>query len=165
MNSVKFFQWFLKTKCSQPEITYNSRSRHCILEPWLTCRCLTHTDGCIWRCQINLHFPFISFNCKWCGNVMPVIIWLLFVVATFIDPPLSGWPKLSARSDRWVSVHGVWLCFGNRCVSLDVFKKSQHGSRSRRCPFNYTRFCFISRNWEILEFLHQDHSRKLIKLL
>ena len=32
-------------------------------------------------------------------------------------------------------MHGDWLCFGNRCMSLDVFLKSQHGSRSARFPF------------------------------
>ena len=31
--------------------------------------------------------------------------------------------RVSAHSDRWVSVHGDWLCFGDRCVSLDVLKK------------------------------------------
>ena len=31
--------------------------------------------------------------------------------------------RLPAHIDRWVSVHGDWLCFGARWMSLDVFKK------------------------------------------
>ena len=38
----------------------------------------------------------------------------------FKEESRSGLARLSARSDRRVSVHGGWLCFANSCMSLDV---------------------------------------------
>ena len=36
----------------------------------------------------------------------------------------SGQGRLSPLSDRWVSVNGGWLCFGNRCMSFMLKRKS-----------------------------------------
>ena len=47
----------------------------------------------------------------------------------------KGHLGLSTRSDRRVSVHGGWLCFRGRCLSLDAFKKGQPGLGLTRWPF------------------------------
>ena len=49
----------------------------------------------------------------------------LVLFEVWIPRPLKGnlglgQEDLSTGSGRWVSVHRGWLCFGNRCMSLDV---------------------------------------------
>ena len=39
-------------------------------------------------------------------------------------------------SDRWVSVHGDWLSFGNRCMPLDVQKKVNMVQGQQDSPLN-----------------------------
>ena len=36
------------------------------------------------------------------------------------DESWSGTGRLPTLSDRCVSVYGGWLCFGDKCMSLDV---------------------------------------------
>ena len=67
------------------------------------------------------------------------LIFPIIARSSFKGESCSGPGRLSTHSDKWVSMRGVWLCFGNltdvghsnsRCST-----KSQHGSRSTRFPF------------------------------
>ena len=50
----------------------------------------------------------------------------------------SGPGRLSTGSDRWVTVHRGWLCFGEQMYVIGCLKQSQHGSRSKRFQLTFS---------------------------
>ena len=63
--------------------------------------------------------------------------WESYKIHPLKDEFWFGLGRLSTPSDRWISVHGGWLCFGDRMMYvIGCLSKSQHGSRSTRFPFN-----------------------------
>ena len=99
---------------------------------------------CVLACSLNqshkgFHVMHSKFHAIYTRN-----IWYMFwgelvkeVMPLFIGGSRSGPARLSAHSDRWVSVHGDCLSFGEQMYIIGCLKQSQHGSRSRRFPFKF----------------------------
>ena len=65
-----------------------------------------------YMCTLKIRFNLTSFNFV-----------IAEVIRSFKDESWFWTGRLPTRCDRWVSVHGGWLCFGDRCMSLDVQTK------------------------------------------